>query len=290
MNALNLPIECILKMNNSYKIEKPSYPNSWEIPEGHYYRFKNKSARYCVIIPVINEGDRIRQQLKDMVTTGQTKNADIIIVDGDSTDGSIDESLCMSSDIRTLIIKKDTGRLGAQLRLGYAYALYEGYEGIVTIDGNGKDSIESIPLFLRALADGYDYAQASRFIPGGRGINTPFIRKMAIKLIHAPLISLAAGKRFTDTTQGFRAYSAKYLLHHKVQPFRDIFRTYELLAYLSARASQLNLMVKEIPTVRRYPKNSPMPTKINWFGGNFELIKILVQLLLGRFNPEINEG
>jgi hypothetical protein len=168
--------------------------------------------------------------------------------------------------------------------MGYAYAMDEGYEGVVTIDGNGKDSIESIPQFLAALADGIDYAQASRFIAGGKGINTPRSREWAIKLVHAPLLSLAAGRRFTDTTQGFRAYSRRYVTHPGVQPFRDIFCTYELLAYLTVRASQLGLRVVEIPTIRSYPPTGRVPTKITAHG-TLALIAILLRTVIGQYHP-----
>ena len=72
--------------------------------------------------------------------------------------------------MRALLTKTGPGKLSAQLRMGYAYALDQGYEGVVTIDGNGKDSVEAIPLFVEALDEGIDYAQASRFVTGGRAV------------------------------------------------------------------------------------------------------------------------
>ena len=131
--------------------------------------------------------------------------------------------------------------------------MQRGYDGIITIDGNNKDSIEDIPKFIEKLEEGYDFVQGSRFIKGGKSINTPLFRLLSIKLIHAPIISITAGKRFTDTTNAFRAYSKKYLTDTRLQPFRDIFMTYELLAYLSVRASQIGLKVCEIPVTREYP-------------------------------------
>ncbi len=82
---------------------------------------------------------------------------------------------------------------------------------MITIDGNHKDSIEDIPRFIRKLEEGYDLVQGSRFARGGRAVNTPFVRNIAVRLIHAPVISLTAGQRFTDTTNAYRAYSARYL-------------------------------------------------------------------------------
>ena len=35
------------------------------------------------------------------------------------------------------------------MRMAFAWALSEGYEGVVVVDGNGKDSIERIPNFIK---------------------------------------------------------------------------------------------------------------------------------------------
>jgi dolichol-phosphate mannosyltransferase len=170
--------------------------------------------------------------------------------------------------------------------MGYSYALNEGYKGIVTVDGNGKDIIDSLPSFVLELEQGCDFVQGSRFIKGGQAINTPLSRLLAIKLVHAPFISLLAGFHYTDTTNGYRAYSKKLLLDKRVAPFRDIFETYELLAYLSAKAPRLGFKVKEIAVTRKYPKNGKIPTKISPIKGNLKMIQILFGLLLGKYNPK----
>ena len=170
--------------------------------------------------------------------------------------------------------------------MGIWWALERGYKGIVTIDGNNKDSIEDVPRFIEKLNEGYDFIQGSRYIKGGHAENTPVIRDLAIRLIHAPVISLTAHQRFTDSTSAFRAYSRKYLTDERVQPLRDIFVTYELLAYLSVRATQLGMKACEIPVTRSYPKVGKTPTKISFFKGNSELIKILFRNARGVYNPD----
>ena len=97
------------------------------------------------------------------------------------------------------------GGLSAQMRAGLHWCLAQGYAGIVTIDGNDKDDSSAVPAFVDALRDGADHVQGSRYVPGGRGINTPLSRHAGVMLVHAPLISLAARFRYTDTTNGFRA-------------------------------------------------------------------------------------
>ena len=169
--------------------------------------------------------------------------------------------------------------------MGIFWALERGNEGIITVDGNDKDSVEDVPAFIEKLREGYDLVQGSRFIPGGRAVNTPWIRNVSVRLIHAPLISLTSRYHFTDTTNAFRGYSRRYLTDDRVQPLRDVFMTYELLAYLSVRATQIGMKACEIPVTRAYPEKGKTPTKISFFRGNSELMKILIRNMFGAYNP-----
>ena len=253
----------------------------------HEYGVKNKE--YALLIPIINEGKRISNELKRAKAANISKAADIIICDGGSTDGSTEHEKLRALDVNTLLVKNDIGKQGAQLRMGIAWALERGYKGIVTIDGNDKDSIEDVPAFIDKLQEGYDLIQGSRFISGGEAINTPPIRYAAVRLIHAPVISLTAGQWFTDTTNAYRAYSRRYLTDERVQPLRDIFMGYELLAYLSVRASQLGFKACEIPVSRKYPKTGKVPTKISFLGGNMDLLKVLFKNMIGAYKPRLGD-
>jgi dolichol-phosphate mannosyltransferase len=240
---------------------------------------------YCVVIPVINEGDRIVSLLARMAALAIHQMADIIIVDGGSTDGSLAHDMLMVTGVRGLLVKTAPGKLSAQLRCAYAFALDQGYEGIVTIDGNDKDDPQPIPRFINALRQGVDFVQASRFLTGGAGENTPRSRDIAIRFIHAPMLSLASGQDWTDTTQGFRAYSRKLLLDPRLAIFRDVFMGYELLAYLSCRAPKLGYHCIELPSVRRYPQGE-VPTKISGFRGNLAVMCVLVRACFGGYDPK----
>ncbi|MCI7789455.1 MAG: glycosyltransferase family 2 protein [Lachnospiraceae bacterium] len=255
------------------------------VPKFVCTEYAPKTKDYVVLIPIINEGERIKRELERAKEYKVSSYADIVICDGGSTDGCTEERVLKNLEVNTLLVKQDAGKQGAQLRMGIWWALQRGYQGIITIDGNDKDSIEDVPHFIEKLKEGYDFIQGSRFIKGGKAINTPWIRNVSVRLIHAPVISLTAGQRFTDTTNAYRAYSARYLSDERVKPLRDIFMTYELLAYLSVRATQLGFRACEIPVTRAYPKEGKTPTKISFFKGNSELMKILFMNLFGRYKP-----
>lgn len=261
------------------------YRNIPGVPIFDCTEYHPKDKDYVLLIPIINEGDRIVKELIRAQENNIADFVDIVICDGGSTDGCTADKKLRSLDINTLLVKKDIGKQGAQLRMGMWWALKRGYKGIITIDGNDKDSIEDVPVFIQKLEAGYDFIQGSRFIKGGHAINTPLVREIAVRFIHAPIISITARQRFTDTTNAYRGYSIKYLTDTRVQPFRDVFMTYELLAYLSVRASQLGLKACEVPVTRAYPKVGKVPTKISFFGGNWELLKILFKNMIGAYNP-----
>lgn len=257
---------------------------NWLVPTYDTPLWLGRQHRWCVVIPVINEGQRIKSLLGKMANLNIDAIADIIIVDGGSSDDSLNADVLKQNRVRALLVKTGAGKLSAQLRCGYAFALEQGYEGIVTIDGNDKDDPEAIPRFIEALVQGVDFVQASRFIGGGVAENTPKSRDFAIRFIHAPMLSLCSGFKWTDTTQGFRAYSRKMLLDPRVAPFREVFMTYELLAYLSYRAPKLGFRCLELPTIRRYPKGE-VPTKISSVKGNLSVLTVLFKACVGQYNP-----
>ncbi len=105
-----------------------------------------------------------------------------------------------------------------------------------------------------------------------------------MKCLHAPLLSLAAGFRYTDTTNGFRAYSRRLLLDERVAPFRDVFSGYELHYYLAIRAARLRFHVCETPVTRAYPRGQT-PTKIRGMRGNLQVLRTLWKACRHHYDP-----
>ncbi len=265
----------------TYERIQAKHPD-WRVPDFTEQSFKEKRQSYCVCVFVINEGEKVQQQLRAMER--YSSQVDIVVADGGSTDGSLEPDFLQSVNARALLTKTGPGKLSAQMRMAFAWALDEGYKGIIVVDGNGKDDISVLPEFIRLLDAGYDHIQGSRFIKGGKAVNTPLERLVAVRLIHSPLISLAARHHHTDTTNGFRAYSRKLLEDPEIAVFRDVFQTYELhyhLAIESARAKQYKLI--ETPVTRTYPKKGKTPTKISPVKGNAHVVRVLSKAVRGKY-------
>jgi glycosyltransferase involved in cell wall biosynthesis len=257
--------------------------DGWSVPDFSADVLRPRQSRYAVCLFVINEGERLLGQLAQMLEIEH--GLDVIIADGGSTDGSTELRRLESLGVCAVLVKRGEGRLSAQMRMALAWCLREGYEGVIVMDGNGKDGPEALPRFVAALDAGFDHVQGSRFVRGGEAINTPLSRYLGIKLLHAPLISLAAGRRYTDTTNGFRGYSRKLLLDPRVAPLRDVFSKYELHYYMAIRAGRLGMRICEVPVRRAYPATGKTPTKIRGWRGSALILATLLRACLGRYNP-----
>lgn len=266
---------------SSYDAVVKAHP-TWQLPTYEVDELAPKKHDYCVVVFVINEGDRARQQLAAMQPLAET--IDIVVADGGSTDGSLDLAYLRDHDVRALLTKTGAGKLSAQMRMAFAWALIEEYQGVVVVDGNGKDDISAVPHFVHKLEVGYDHVQGSRFVPGGHAINTPRFRLLGLKLLHAPLFTVRTGHKHTDTTNGFRAYSVKLLSSPAVNVFRDMFVGYELHYHLDLEAHlRGEFRTCEIPVTRTYPKTGHIPTKISGVRGNLAILRTLLTTLAGRY-------
>ncbi len=229
--------------------------------------FAERKSRIAVVIPIWNQGNVILDQLRRM----------------QDANGSTSISRLKGLGVRTLLVTDHVG-LGTALRLGFCYALDEGYEGVITVDGNGKDGVEAIKVFEDCLMKGFDFVQGSRFMTGGTHSNTPWDRYFGIRLFMAPVMSIAAGFWYTDPTNGFKGLSRRFLLDERVQPFRSEFQQFNLQFYLNYTAPRLGFRVTEIPVSRRYPKGVSTPTKIIGIRAKWTLLRQFFGVILGRYN------
>jgi len=256
-----------------------------QVPAYTAAEFAPRAADYCVCVFVINEKPKLHKQLAAM-RPHCAGVADVVVADGGSTDGSTAPADLRALGVNTLLTKTGPGKLGAQMRMAFSWALARGYKGVVSMDGNGKDGPDAIPRFVEMLDAGFDHVQGSRFVRGGVSENLPLSRWAGVKFLHAPLVSVASRFRYTDTTNGFRGYSRRLLEDPRVAVFRDVFPGYELHYYLAIRAARLGFRVCEIPVARRYPAHGPVPTKISPVRGNLRVLRCLFAACLGSYNPQ----
>ena len=253
-----------------------------DVPPYTVTRFADRATKYCIVPIVYNEGEKFVEQLQRM--SANSDLADILVAERRSTDGSTSPDMLRAAGVKALLTTDGAGGALA-IRMALHFIFNEGYEGVILIDGNNKDGVEALPRHIEKLDEGYDFVQGSRFMHGGVERNTPFLRRVGIRAIMAPLIWLGTGFWYTDATNGFRGYSTSYLSDRRVEPLRNCFVTFNLQYFLSVRAPKLGLKVVEIPVERAYPREGPLPSKTVGVRRNFIAWWEMVLTVLGRYDP-----
>ncbi|HKZ24536.1 MAG TPA: glycosyltransferase family 2 protein, partial [Acidimicrobiia bacterium] len=123
-----------------------------------------------------------------------------------------------------------------------------------------------------------DLVQGSRWLSGNRDFGPmPAYRKVATRL-HPRLFSAVAGQRFTDSTNGFRAVSAKVLADPGLDLDQDWLDQYELEPYLLYKAVKLGYRVTEVPVTKVYPAKTLGQTKMKPIIGWWSMLRPIVLL------------
>lgn len=257
------------------------------VPDYHAEIFSSAPEKsHVVFIFAFNEGSRLRDQLARF-PENNLGSFDIMVGDDGSDDGCCDEMILRAHGVRGVVRLPTNQGLSANIKAGLDWLLNSSkYQSVIMMNGNNKDDPAAIGSFMEKLEEGYGYVQGSRFRPGGRRKNTPLVRHLAIRWIHAPLFSLASRRWMTDTTNGFRAFSRAFLEDERVHPFQEIFQQYELEQYLAWKALRLGYPCSEIPVARDYPEPDAggkvqVVSKIAGGGAHWQMIKPLLAINLG---------
>lgn len=226
--------------------------------------------------PVLNEeqkiGEVVRRMPRDVVD-------EVLVIDDGCTDRSPDVARAAGATI--LPLGRTVG-VGAALREGYKYAQKQGYDVAVVVAGNNKDSPEEIPVLLDPIADGRaDFVQGSRWLRRGANFGPmPLYRKLATRL-HPVLFSLAARRRVTDSTNGFRAVRTSLFDDPRIDLDQDWLDEYELEPFLFLKAIRLGYPVVEVPVTKVYPPKKLGQTKMKPLTGWWSILRPLAYVGLG---------
>lgn len=235
------------------------------------------SPNVLVCVFCYNEAKKIERTLSRFPAE---RSYDLIVMNDGSTDDSV-ERIGAFPSVGILSHAQRRG-IGAAIRTVNEYALANGYDVIVHVAGNDKDDPLLISRLLEPIVgEGYDYAQGSRYLRGGAYGKMPAYRVIATKYIHPLLFSWIAGKRITDSTNGFRAYRTSILRDRRIDLDQDWLSQYELEPYFFCKVIQLGYKVKEVPVTKIYPPKSLGYTKMKPITGWWSILRPLVYLALG---------
>ena len=175
--------------------------------------------------------------------------AQTVVVDDGSTDGS--GQLAASLGFHVIEHPENTG-IGSAIRSGIDHALTNGYKWVMICSSNGKIRPEEFSVVYKPLLSGNsDYISGSRYLSGGSSPGLPLFRRLMIP-VFSILVFPMLGKRFTDITCGFRAYSLDFIKQVQCDIHQEWLNRYELEYYLHYKACHAGLRMKEVPVTIPY--------------------------------------
>jgi len=234
-----------------------------------------KGLKILAIAPVLNEQEKIQRVVE---RTPRSIVDEVLVVDDGSSDNSA--KVAQAAGGTVLPLGRTVG-VGAAIRAGFDYAKSHGFDVAVVMAGNNKDSPEEIDRLLEPIVeDRADFVQGSRFLNENRDFGPmPVYRKVATRL-HPILFSLVAGKRVSESTNGFRAVRISILSDQRLNLDQEWLNEYELEPYLYLRVIKLGYRTTEVPVTKVYPPKALGQTKMKPITGWWSMLRPLLRVAL----------
>jgi glycosyltransferase involved in cell wall biosynthesis len=159
------------------------------------------TERVSIVIPARNEARNLPHVLKALPRGLH----EVIIVDGHSTDGTIQAALLTRPDVKVV----QQTRQGKGNALACGFAVLSG-DIVVMMDADGSADPGEIPAFVAALTDGADFAKGTRFDRGGGSRDITRFRAAGNAAL-SRLVNLLFGTSYTDLCYGYNAFRARLL-------------------------------------------------------------------------------
>lgn len=165
-----------------------------------------RPAELLFIIPAFNEEEALPGVLVELAEA--YPDADVVVIDDGSSDATA--AVARAGGAVVLQLPYNLG-IGGALRTGFRYAVRKGYPRAVQFDADGQHHPDEVPTLLAGLDAGADMVVGSRFVDGRPpGYHVGRLRKAAMGVLTVTMRRIA-GKDFSDTSSGFRAFSRPVL-------------------------------------------------------------------------------
>jgi glycosyltransferase involved in cell wall biosynthesis len=166
------------------------------------------TTRYLAVVPAYNEAATVEQVIREIHEA--EPDFDVVVVDDGSTDDTA--ALAEAAGARVLRLPFNLG-IGGTVQTGFRYALENGYDFMVQVDGDGQHDPREIDKLKQAYTwdVGNEMIVGSRFLSGPDNAPeypAPVSRRTGIH-VFAFLLRRVVGPRVSDPTSGFRLYNRR---------------------------------------------------------------------------------
>ena len=211
-----------------------------------------------LLIPTLNEIDGVK---KIMPRIRKKWVDEIIIVDGGSTDGTVEYSKKMGYFVFAPKVK------GIVAQLKEAFKISKG-EIIILFSPDGNSIPEIIPSLAKKMREGHDMVIVSRYIKGAKSNDDDFFTRIG-NFLFTNLVNLFFRAKYTDVLVIFRAFRKDILKKIKIDVKEDI----DL--QLCIKCAKKKLKVTDIPGDE--PKRIGGERKINIVRTGLQLFGALIK-------------
>lgn len=148
-----------------------------------------------VVVPAMNEARNLPHVFASLPPVDE-----LILVDGGSTDNTVEVARSLRPDIQ-VVIQNRRGK-GNALGCGFAAARSD---IIVMIDADGSTDPGEIPLFVEALTSGADFVKGSRFMRSGGSSDITRSRSIGNRALNG-MVNILFGTQYSDLCYGYNAF------------------------------------------------------------------------------------
>lgn len=222
-----------------------------------------------VIIPAYNEQENIRSTICKL----QEYNPDLdyVVIN----DCSRDDTLTILDDMGAPYVNLPLNLgIGGGMQTGYKYALRNGYDIAIQMDGDGQHIPEYLQALITPIEKGEgDLVIGSRFLDK-QGFQSSTLRRAGINFLSG-LIRLCCGVKIKDVTSGFRAANKKAISLF----VNDYAQDYpEPEAIISCALSHARIV--EVPVIMKEREGGV--SSISSFRSVYYMIKVTIAIILQR--------
>jgi glycosyltransferase involved in cell wall biosynthesis len=225
-------------------------------------------GRIVAVVPAFDEAGAIGRVVQEI--RAFDIDIDVVVVDDASSDDTA--SIAESHGATVLRLPFNVG-IGGAVQTGFQYALAEGYDAAVRLDGDGQHDASELGKLLEPLERRLaDMVVGSRFVEEGGAYRPPLARRIGIR-VFARLVSVLGGERVTDTTSGFLALDRVGIELFAVEYPHDY---PEVEATLVALRSGLRLKQVQVEMRERQAGTS----SITFVRSLYYIVKVMLALLV----------
>ena len=219
-----------------------------------------RGLRISVVIPAYNEAKNLPYVLP--LIPGWVH--EVILVDGHSTDNTIEVAQRLMSEIK--IIRQPGKGKGNALRCGLAASTGD---IIVMMDADGSSDPREMPHFIETLLAGAYFAKGSRFIGDGCSADITPLRKLGNRVLNS-ISNHLFRIHFTDLCYGYNAFWKDCLEFFEIDC-----EGFEVETLMSLRACKANLEVVEVPSYE-HPRIHGT-SNLHTFPDGWRVLKMIVK-------------